>query len=98
MNADEKKVSGVEKIFGFEKKPSSMCSAEELRESVRQQLDDLKDGKIDFIPHEQLKKRQRLEPCMYTIEEIRAFLPKREKDIIEGKGISHDGVMKEYKV
>ncbi|MDR1156124.1 MAG: hypothetical protein LBL04_15560 [Bacteroidales bacterium] len=57
MNADAKKVSEVEKIFGFEQTPSSMCSADELRESVRQQLDELKAGKTDFISHEQLKRK-----------------------------------------
>ncbi|MDR2913488.1 MAG: hypothetical protein LBV74_01400 [Tannerella sp.] len=43
-----------------------------------------------------LKTRQKPEPCMYTVEEIRKFLPKRERDIAEGRGIPHDEVMKEY--
>ena len=38
-------------------KPSFMCSEDELRESVRQQIDDMKMGKIKFIPHEQLKRK-----------------------------------------
>ena len=36
------------------------------------------------------------EPCMYTIDEIKASLPKRIKDIEDGKGIPHDVVMQEY--
>ena len=36
------------------------------------------------------------EPCKYTIEEIKAGLPKRIKDIENGKGIPHDVVMQEY--
>ena len=36
------------------------------------------------------------EPCTYTIEEIKAALPERIKDIKDGKGIPHDVVMREY--
>ena len=36
------------------------------------------------------------EPCMYTVEEIKEGLPKRIKDIEDGKGIPHDVVMQEY--
>ncbi len=57
MDADAKEIAEVEKVFGIGKKPSALCSAEELRESVRQQLDDLKAGKTEFIPHEQLKRK-----------------------------------------
>ena len=41
----------------YKEKPSFMCSEAELRESVCQQIDDVKTGKIEFIPHEQLKRK-----------------------------------------
>ncbi len=41
-------------------------------------------------------KKKLPEPCMYTIEEIRESLPEIEKEFAEGKGISHEEVMKEY--
>lgn len=57
-------------------------------------LNDLDDK--DFSEMERffkdLKKRQRPEPCMYTIEEIKTKLPAIIKELEEGKGIPHEAI------
>ena len=55
MNADERLIERMLSIS--EEKPSFMCSLEELQESLIQQEDDLKAGKIQLIPHEQMKRK-----------------------------------------
>ena len=37
-------------------------------------------------------KNQQPEPCMYSIEEIRANLPERIKALEDGKGILHEHI------
>ena len=54
-DTDEKRILKVTRLY--HKKSSFMCSEDELRESVRQQIEDMKTGKMEFIPHEQLKRK-----------------------------------------
>jgi len=37
-------------------------------------------------------KNQQTEPCMYSIDEIRAGLPERIKALEDGKGIPHEQI------
>ena len=55
MNADELLIERMLSVS--EEKPSFMCSLEELQESLIQQENDLKAGKIKLIPHEQMKRK-----------------------------------------
>ena len=57
---------------------------------IRSIMDDTNESRVAEID------RLYSEPCMYSIEEIKAGLPKRIKDIEDGKGIPHDVVMQEY--
>ena len=36
------------------------------------------------------------EPCMYTVEEVKASLPFIIREFKEGKGVPHEEVMREY--
>ena len=54
-DTDEGRIFKVTMLY--KEKPSFMCSEGELRESVRQQIDDMKTGKVEFIPHEQIKRK-----------------------------------------
>ena len=50
-----------------------------------------------FITLEKVyKKISKLDPCMYSIEELRESLKETEKEFAEGKGVPHDEVMAEY--
>jgi len=52
--------------------------------------DDYRFIEIELIYHN--LKNQQAEPCMYSIEEIRAGLPERIKALEDGKGIPHEQI------
>lgn len=58
---DERDFSEIEQLFKSLKKRQKpepcMYTMEEIRESVMQRKTDFEAGKIDLIPHEQVKKR-----------------------------------------
>ncbi len=59
-DTDEKRVAEIEKIYkklSKQEKLSFMCSLDELRECLDLQEKDLAEGKIELIPHEQLKRK-----------------------------------------
>ncbi len=54
---DGNRLSEVERFYEGLSKPSFMCSLDELRESLIQQQKDVKAGKVQFIPHDQMKRK-----------------------------------------
>ncbi len=85
-------------LYNNHLKQNDMTVLERKAKLVTAILTDTDDARFAEMEkfYKSLKKKQISEPCMYTIEEIRAGLPKIEKEFTEGKGISHEEVMKEY--
>ena len=56
-------------------------------------LNDMDDNRfIEMELFYRILKNQQPAPCMYTIDEIRAGLPKRIEDLEDDKGIPHEQI------
>ena len=56
-DTNESRFFEIERMYENLSKPSFMCSLEELKEGIIQQEKDLEAGKIELIPHEQIKRK-----------------------------------------